>query len=198
MLLFSCPVMSDSLHGLQHVRLLCPLLSPRVCSDSCPLSWWWPSSHLNLCHPLFLLPSIFPSIRVFSNESALPVRWSQYWSFSFSMNIQDWFPLGLTDLISLQSKGFSTLFSKTAVKKQSILQHLAFFMVSNQYMTTGKTIALTRQTFVGKVMSLLFNMLSRLIIAFLPRRKHLLISWLQSPLAVILESPPKIKSDTLF
>ena len=86
LLLFSCPVVSDSLHGLQHVRLLCPSLSPRVCSDLCALSSWWPSNHLNLCHPLFLLPSIFPSIRVFSNESALPIRWSQYWSFSFSIS----------------------------------------------------------------------------------------------------------------
>ena len=115
------------------------------------------------------------------------------------MNIQSWFPLALTGLISLQSKGLSRVFfSKHHNSKASILQHSAFFMVqlSHLYVTTGKTIALTRQTFVGKVMSLLFTMLSRLVIAFLPRSKHLLISWLQSPSAVILE-PPKIKSDTL-
>ena len=114
------------------------------------------------------------------------------------MNTQDWSPLGWTGWIFLQSKGFSRVFSKHHSSKASILQHSAFFTVqlSHPYMTTGKTMALTRQTFVGKVMSLLFNMLSRLVITFLPRSKRLLISWLQSPSAVILE-PPKIKSDTV-
>ena len=171
------------------------------------------SSHLILCRPLLLLPLIPPSIRVFSNESTFRMRWPKYWSFSFSilpMNIQDWCPLRCTGLISLQFKGLSRLFSNTTVQrtlksllqhhclKASILQRSAFFMVqlSHPYMTTGKTTALTRRTFVGKVMSLLFNMLSRLIIAFLPRSKCLLISWLQLPSAVILE-PPKIKSLTV-
>ena len=146
-----------------------------------------PSNHLILCRPLLLPPSIFPSIRVFSNESVLPIRWPNYWSFSFSIspsvNIQDWFHLGLTGWISLQSKGLSRAFSNTT------LSHIV--QLSHPCMTTGKTIILTRQTFVGKVMSLLLNMLSRLVIAFLPRSKHLLISWLQSPSAVILK-PKKI------
>ena len=167
------------------------------------------SNNLILCHPLLLLPSIFPSIRVFSNESALHMRWQKYWSFSFNinpsnehpglpMNTQDWFPLGWTGWISLQSKGLSRVFSNTTVQKASIFQCSAFFTVqlSHPYMTTGKTIALTRWTFVGKVISLLFNLLSRLVITFLPRSKRLLISWLQSPSAMILE-PKKIKSDTV-
>ena len=143
-----------------------------------------PSNHLILCHPLLLMPSIFPSIRVFSNESALCIRWPKYCSFNFSinppMNIQGWFPLGLTDLISLKSKGLSRVFSKHHSLKASILRCSAFFMVqlTHLHMTTGKAIALTIQDFVGNVMSLLFNMLSRLVIAFLPRSKCLLISWL--------------------
>ena len=144
-----------------------------------------PSNHLILCHPLLLLPSIFPSIRVFSNESAVCIRWPKYWRFSFNMSPSNEHP-GLISfrmdwLISLQSKGLPS-------SKVSILRHSAFFIVqlSHPYMTTGKTIALTRRTFVGKVMSLPFNMLSRLVIAFLPRRKRLLISWLQPPSAVIL------------
>ena len=147
-----------------------------------------PSSHLILCHPLLLLPSIFPSIRAFSNESALRIRWPKYRSLSFSISPSDehpeWFPLGWIGWISLQSKGLSRVFSSS---KASILQRSAFFIVqlSHPYTTTGKTIALTRWAFVGKVMSLLFNMLSRLVITFLPRSKHLLISWLQSPSAVI-------------
>ena len=138
-----------------------------------------PSNHLMLCHPLLLLPSIFPSIRVFSNKSVLHIRWPKYWSFNFSISpSNDWFPLGLTGWISLQSKGLSTVFSSTKVQNSSILRHSAFFIaqVSHPYMTTGKTTALTRRTFVGKVISLLFNMLSRLVIAFLPRSKCLLIS----------------------
>ena len=155
-----------------------------------------PSSHLILCRPLLLLPPIPPSIGAFSNESTLCVRWQKYWSFSFSISpsneyIQDWFPLGWTGWISLQSKGLSS-------SKASILQCSAFFIVqvSHPYMTTGKTIALTIWTFVDKVMSLLFNMLSRLVMAFLPRSKCLLFLWLQSPPAVILE-PKIIKSDTV-
>ena len=153
-----------------------------------------PSNHLILCCPLLLLLSIFPSFRVFSKESVLHIRWPKYWSFSIhpSMNIQDWFPLGWTGWISLQSKGLSSLFQHHS-SKASILWCPAFFMVllSHPYMTTGKSIALTRWTFVGKIMSLLFNMLSRLVISFLPKSKRLLISWLQSPSEVILE-PKKI------
>ena len=155
-----------------------------------------PSNHLILCHPLLLLPSIFPSIRVFSAESVLRIKWPKYWSISASasvlpMNVQGWSPLGLTGWIPLQSKGLNSLLQHHSWKA-SILRHSAFFIVqlSHPYMTTGKTIILTRQTFVGKVMSLLFNMLSRLVIASLPRSKRLLISWLQSPPVVILE--PKI------
>ena len=152
-----------------------------------------PSNRLILCHPR-LLPSVFPSIKVFSNESALPIRWPEYWSFSFSISLSDEYPglisLGLTSWISLQSKGLSRVSPKA-----SILQHSAFFIVqlSYSYMTTGKTIALTIWTFVSKVMSLLFNTVSRFVIAFLPRSKRLLISWLQSPFTVILELK-KIKS----
>ena len=158
-----------------------------------------PSNYLILCHPL--LPSIFPSIRVFSNESALPIRWPSIGvSASTSvlpMNTQHWSPLGWTGWISLQSKGLSRILQHHS-SKASILWHSAFFIVqlSHPYMTTEKTLALTRWTFVNKIMSLPFNMLSRLVIIFLPRSKHLLISWLQSPSAVILE-PRKIKSDTV-
>ena len=158
--------------------------------------------HLILCHPL-LLPSVFPSIRVFSNELSLCIRWSKYWSFSFNISpskiTQDWFPFGLTGLISLLSKGLSRVSQQHHHLKTSILCCSAFFMVqlSHLYTTTGKTLALTIQIIVSKVMSLLFNMLSRFVIAFLPRSKHLLISWLQFPSAVILE-PKKIKSVTVF
>ena len=137
-----------------------------------------PFNHLIFCHLLLLLPSIFPSIRVFSNESAVRIRWPKYWSFSFnispSMNTQDWSPLGWTGWISLQSKGLSSLLQHYS-SKVSILRHSAFFIVqlSHPHMTTGKTIALTRRSFVGKVMSLLFNMLSRLVITFIPRSKCL-------------------------
>jgi len=144
-----------------------------------------PSNHLILCHPLLRLPSVFPSIRVFSDESAVCIRWPKYWSFSFSISPSNEHP-GLISLrwigwISLQSKGLSQVFN-TTVQKPSILWHSAFFIVelSHPYMTTGKTIALTRWTFVDKVMSLLFNILSRLVIIFLPSSKYLLISWLQS------------------
>ena len=131
-----------------------------------------PFNQLILCHPFLLLPSIFPSIRVICNKLTLQIKWTKYWSFNFSispsMNIQDWFPLGLTGLISLLSKGLSRVFSSTTVSKASVLQRSDFLMVqlSHPYMATGKTIATTRWTFVGKVMSLLFNMLSRLVKAF--------------------------------
>ena len=161
-----------------------------------------PSSHLILCRPLLLLPPIPPSIRVFSNESTLRMRWAKYWSFSFSISPSKEIPglisfrIDWLDLVAVQGTLKSLLQHHSS--KPSIIRHSAFFTVqlSHPYMTTGKTIALTRRTFVGKVMSLLFNMLSRLVITFLPRSKHLFISWLQSPSAVILE-PPKIKSDTV-
>ena len=154
-----------------------------------------PSSHPILCCPLFLLPPIPPSIRVFSNESTLPMRWPKYWSFSFSISPSNEHPglisfrMDWLDLLAVQGTRKSLLQHHSS--KPSICQCSAFFTVqlSHPYMTTGKTIALTRRTFVDKVMPLLFNMLSRLIITFLPRSKHLLISWLQSPSAVILEPP---------
>ena len=158
-----------------------------------------PSNHLILCLPLLLLLSIFPSIRVFSNESVLCIRWPGYWSFSsvLPMNIQGWFPLGWTGLISLQSKGLSRVLLQHHSSKASVLQCSTFFMVQLSYphITTGKTTALTICTFVGKVMSLLFNILSSFIMALFPKSKHLLISWLQPPSAVILE-PKKIISLT--
>ena len=152
-----------------------------------------PSNHLILCHPLLLLPPIPPSIRVFSNESALCIRWPKYWSFSFSISPSNEHPglisfrMDWLDLLAVQGTLKSLLQHHSS--KASILQYSAFFIVqlSHPHMTTGKTIALTRRTFVGKVMSLLLNMLSRLVITFLPRSKCLLISWLQSPSAVILD-----------
>ena len=161
-----------------------------------------PSSHLILCCPLLLLPPIPPSIRVFSNESALHIRWPKYWSFSFSISPSNEHPglisfkMDCLDLLTVQRTLKSLLQHHSS--KVSILRCSAFFTVqiSHPYMTTGKTIALTRRTFVGKVISLLFNMLSRLVITFLPRSKCLLISWLKSPSAVILEHP-KIKSATV-
>ena len=161
-----------------------------------------PSSHLILCRPLLFLPPIPPSIRVFSNESALHIRWPKYWSFSFNISSSNEHPglisfrMDWLDLLAVQGTLKSLLQHHSS--KASILRRSAFFTVqhSHPYMTTGKTIDLTRRTYVDQVMSLLFNMLSRLIITFLPRSKCLLISWLQSPSAVILE-PPKIKSATL-
>ena len=160
-----------------------------------------PSSHLILCYPPLLLPSICPRIRVFLNESALRIRWPKDWSFSFNISPSNEysglisFRMDQLDLLAVQGTLKSLLQHHTS--KVSVLCHSAFFTVqlSHPYMTTGKIIALTRQTFVGKVMSLIFNMLPRLVITFLPRSKRLLISWLQSPSAVILE-PRKIKSDT--
>jgi len=189
--------MPDSLqpYGLQHARLPC----------SSPTSWFaqtiesvTPSNHLILCCPLLLFPSIFPSIRVFSNESVLCIRWPVYWSFSFSISPSNEysglisFRIGWFDLLTVQGTLKSLLQHHSS--KASILWHSALFIVQllHPYMTTGKTIALTRQNFVGKVMSLIFNMLSGLVIAFLPRNKRLSISWLQSPSTVILE-PKKIK-----
>ena len=158
------------------------------------------SSH-PLCHPLFLLPSIFPCIRVFSNESALCIRWPKYWSFSFNISPSNEF----SGLISSRMDWLGLLAVQGTLKSSPTPQFKsinslvsAFFIVQllHPYMTTGRMIALTRWTFVGKAMSLLFNMLSRLVIAFLPRSKHLLVSWLQLPSAVILE-PKKIKSLTI-
>ena len=187
-------------HGLQHTRPPCPSPTPRVYSNSCPSS--------QLCHPS-ISSSIVPfssHLQSFPKSGSFPE--SQFFSSGVQsirvsasapvlpMNIQDWLPLQLTGWISLQSKGLWRAFSnKHHSWKASILWRSAFFIVqlSHPYMTTGKTIALTGQTFVSKVMSLLFNMLSRLAITFLPRSKHLLISWLQSPSAMILE-PRKIKS----
>ena len=159
-----------------------------------------PSNHLIFVRPLLLQPPIPPSIRVFSNESTLCMRWPKYWSFSFSVSLTKEHPglisfrMGWLDLLAVQGTLKSLLQHHSS--KASIIQHSAFFTVqlSHPYMTTGKIISLTRRTFVGKVISLLFNMLSRLVITFLPRSKHLLISWLQSPSAVIWE-PQKIKSD---
>ena len=162
-----------------------------------------PSNHLILCHPLLLLPPIPSSIRAFSNESTLRIRWPKYWSFSLSISPSNEHPglvsfrMDWLDLLSVQGTLKSLLQRHSS--KALILQCLAFFTVqlSHPYMTTEKTIAWTRWTFVGKVISLLFNILSRLVITYLPRSKRLLISWLQSPSAVILE-PPENKTLTLF
>ena len=196
----SCPTFGDP-HGLQHPRLPCPSPSPRACSNSCPLNWWChptiPSSIMSFSSCLqsfpasgfFLMSWLFASggqrIGALASESVLP------------MNIQDWFPLGLTGLISLQSKGLSRVFSNTTVQKHQFLVFSLLYGPTLTYIHDyWKNQVLTRWTFVGKVMSLLFNMLSWFVIAFLPRSKHLLVSWLQSPSAVILE-PKKIKSVTV-
>ena len=213
---FKAQVKSDNLHEFPYffvVRLLSPVqrflnlwtaasqasLSftiSQVCSNSCPSSWWCHSTISSSVVPFSCLQSFH--IRVFSNELVLFIMWPNYWSFSFRISPSneyaglisfriDWF-----DLLAVQGTFMSLLQHYSS--KASILWHSAFFMVqlSHPYMTTGKTIILTRWTFVGKVMSLLSNMLFRLVIAFLPRSKHLLISWLQSPFAVILE-PKRIK-----
>ena len=199
---FSCSVMSNSLwpHESQHARPPCPSPIPGIYSHSCPLSCW--------CHP-----AISSSVVPFSScPQSLPASGSFPMSQLFAsggqstgvsasvsvlpMNTQDWFPSGWTGWISLQSKGLSRVFSNTTVQKHQFFSAQLSVQLSHPYMTTGKTIALTRRAFIVKVMCLLFNMLSRLIISFLPRSKRLLISWLQSPSAVILE-PPKIKSDTV-
>ena len=167
-----------------------------------PIKSVMPSSHLILCRPFLFLPPITPNIRVFSNESTLHIRWPKYWIFSFSISPSNehlgliYFRMDWLDLLAVQGT-LRSLFQYHS-SKASIFQCSAFLTVQlwHPYMTIGKTIALTRWTFVGKVMSLIFNMLSRLVITFLPRCKHLLISWLQSPSAVILE-PKTIKSDTV-
>ena len=194
--------MSDSLrpHGLQHTRLLCPSPTPRAYSNSCP-SCRWCHSTISSCRPLLLPPSVLPSMRIFSNESVLHITWPKYWRFSFGISPSNEysglisFRMDWLDLLAVQET-LKSLFQHHS-SKASILWHSTFFIVqlSHPYRTTGKTIGLTRQTSVGKVMSLFLNMLSRLVIAFLPRSKYLLISWLQSPSALILE-PPEIKSVT--
>ena len=182
--------------GLQHARPPCLSPTPTVYSNSGPLSQWC-HPIISSCHPLLTLPSIFPIIRVFSNESVLHIRWPKYWSFTFNISPSNEHP-GLIsfrtdwlDLLAVQGSLKSLLQHHSS--KASILLHSAYFIVqiSHPYITTGKSTALTRWTFVGKVMSQLLNMLSRLVITVLPRSKCLLISWLQSPSAVILE-PPKI------
>ena len=153
-----------------------------------------PSNHLIICHPLLLPPSIFPSIRVFSNESAICIRWPKYWNFSFNISPSNEYPglisfrMDWLDILAVQRTLKSLLQHHSS--KASVLQRSVFFIVqlSHPYMTTGKTIAFTRWTFAGKVMSLLLNMLSRLFLTFFPRSKYLLISWLQSPSAVISEA----------
>jgi len=199
--------------SLSHIQLfVTPLITARQASLSITNSQSslrltsvksvMPSRHLILCRLLLLLPPIPPSIRVFSNESTLRMRWPKYWSFSFSISPSKEHPglisfsMDWLDLLAVQGTLKSLLQHHSS--KASILRCLAFFTVQlpHPYMTTGKTIALTRQIFVGKVMSLLLNILSRLVITFLPRSKRVLISWLQSPSAVILE-PKKIKSDTV-
>ena len=196
-LFFSCTesLLFSSVQSLSHVRLF-PWTTACQASLSNTNSWSLlklmsiksviSSNHLILCHPLLLPRSIFPSIKVFTRESVLRIRWPNYWSFSFSISPSNEysglisFRMDWLDLLAAQGTLKSLLQHHSS--KASILQCSTFFIVqlSHPYMTTGKTIALTRWTFVGKVMSLLFNMLSRLIVAFLPRSKHLLISWLQS------------------
>ena len=188
--------MSDSLlpHGLQYTRPPCPSPTHGTYSNSCALSWI-PSNYLIHCCHLLLLPPIFPSIRVFSNESALRMRWPKYWSFSFNISPSNEhsglvsFRMDWLHLLAVQGTCKSLLQHHSS--KASILWHSAFFTVqlSHPYMTTGKTIALTRQTFVGKVISLLFNMPSSLVVTFLPRSKQLIILWLQSPSAVVFGAP---------
>ena len=200
---FSRSVVSDSLwpHESEHARPSCPSPPPRVYPNLCPWSLW--------CHPTisssvvpFSCPQSLPASGL-SNESTIRIRWPKYWSFNFSISPSNEHP----GLISFHMDWLNFLAVKGTLKsllqhhtsKASILQRSAFFIVqpSHPYRTTGKTIVLTKRTFVSKVMSLLFNMLSRWVITFLPRSKHLLSSWLQSPYAMIFE-PPKIKSDTLY
>ena len=193
--------------SLSHVQLFAtPWISAHQASLSFTISWSllklmsialeMPSNHLVICCSLLLLPSIFPRIRVFFSESALHIRWPKYWSFRFSISPSNeysgmiFFRMDWLALLAVQGTLKNLLQHHSS--KASILWHSAFFVVqlSHPYMTTGKTIALARWTFVSKVMSLLFNMLSKLVTAFLPRRKHLLISWLESPSAAVLEPHP--------
>ena len=201
---FSCSVVSDSLqpHGLQHTSPPCPSPTPRVCSNSCPLSQWCHPTTSSSVIPFSSCLQSFPASGSFPMSQILRIRWPKCWSFSFSISPSNEF----SGLISFRMDWLDLLAVPGTLKslhqhhslKASILQHSDFFIVqlSHPYMTTGKTIALTRWTFVGKVMSLLFNKLSRLVITFLPRSKCPLISWLQSPSAVIWE-PRKIKSVTV-
>ena len=204
-LLFSCSVVSNSLQ-ISWIAACQAFLSFTISQSLLKLmsiESVMLSSHLILCHPLLFLPSFFASIRVFSNEWALHIKWPKYWSLSFSISPSNEysgsisFRIDWLDLLAIQGTLKSLLQHHSS--KASILQHSVFFTVqlSHPYMTTGKTIALTRWTFGDKVMSLLFNMLLRLVKTFRPRSKSLLISWLQSPSAVILEPPSKIKSDTV-
>ena len=182
--------MSDSLrpHELQHIRLPCPSLSPGVCSNSCPLGQWCHPTISSSLNPFSFCPQSSPE---FSNESTLCLRWPRYWSLGFSISPSDEY----SGLISFRIDWFTLLAVQGILKnllqhhssKASFLQYSTFFIIqlSHPYMTRGKTIALTIWTFVGKVMFLLFNMLSRLVIAFLPKSKYLIISWLQSPSAAI-------------
>ena len=185
----SCPTRCNSWTAV--TGLPCPSRTLGACSNSCPSSRW--------C-PLLLLPSIFPSIRVFPMSQFFPSGGQSIGASASAsvlpVNTQDWFPLGWTGWIFLQAKGLSRVFSNTTVYKHQFFGAQLIVQLSHPYMTTGNTIALTRWTFVGKVMSLLFSMLSRLVIAFLPRSKLLLISWLRSPSTVILE-PKKRKSVTV-
>ena len=194
---FSRSVVSNSLrpHESQHARPLLSIINSWNPPKPMSIESVIPSNHLIPCRPLLLLPSIFPSIRVFSNESALSMRWPKYWSFRLNISPTNEHPglisfrMDWLDLLAVQGTLKSLLQHHRSTA--SILQHSAVFIIqlSHPYMTTGKTIALTRWTFAGKIMSLLFNMLSRLVTIFLPRSKSLLISWLQSPSTVILESP---------
>ena len=167
----SCLTLCDPMYGLQHTRFPCPSPTPRACSNSCPSSQWWLSNHLILCHPLLLLPSIFPSIRVFSSESVLHIRCPKYWSFSFSISPSNEysglisFRMDWLDLLAVQGTLKSLLQHHSS--EVPILRHSAFFVVqiSHPHMTTGKTVTLTRWTFVGRVMSLLFNMLFKLVVS---------------------------------
>ena len=194
----SCPMRP---HESQHTRPPCPSPTPGVHSNLHPSSWWCYPPISSSVVPFSFCPQSFPA-SVFSSESTLHLRWPKYWSFSFSISPSNEHPglisfrIDLLDLLAVQ--GTLKCLLQHHSSKASILRPSAFFMVqlSHPYMTTGITIALARRTFVGKVMSLLFNMLSSLVIIFLPRSKYLLISWLQSPSAVILE-PPKIKSDAV-
>ena len=182
---FSCSVASDSLrpHEPQHIRPPCPTPTPGIYQNSMSIESVMPSNHFILCRPLLRLPSIFPNIRVFSTESALSIRWAKYWSFSFNVSPSNEHPgpisfrMNRLDLLAVQGTLKSLLQHHSS--KASIHWCSAFFIIqlSHPYMTTGKTIVLTRWTFVGKVMSLLFNMLSMLVITFITRCKRLLIPW---------------------
>ena len=197
----SCPTLQP--HGLQHARPPCPSPTPRVYSNLYPLSWWCHPTISSSVIPFSLCPLPLSHYQGFFNESVLCIRWPKYWSFNFSISSSNEysglisFRMGWLDLLAVQGTLNSLL--QHHESKASILWHSAFFIVqlSQLHMTTGKTIVAARWTFVGKVMSLLFNMLSKLFITFLPRSKRLLISWLQSPSAVISE-PPQNKACHCF